>query len=395
MRLFYRLLSKRSERPHILVAVGAYPPGHGGGGLRAHRSYKQVMKTLPIDVTALTISGRGEPNGATTYEGVSVIRTSGRGGFKTQLLELGRFLMQPYAPRVDVVHAMGLSSIASAATTWGLFLGIPIIRELTSGSPLPRRQGIGERVVLKGFTEADLLIALNKNIEKRYAEVGISDSKIWSRPNPVDLEIFRPPSAGERAVARQAFGLGTETRIHLLLGRFQPRKNQVFAVEAAAEMPPGHKLVLAGPVFETDQAYLESVRAAVAKHNLTDRVLIVPEEVKPAILAYHASDVCWIPSIDEGLPNVMLEGLCCGLPIVANEELGLDEHIVDGENGYNVPLDPESFGRAATQILQTCDESGIAMLTSSARERYDANRINAAFAERLTAILMDHKFVIG
>jgi glycosyltransferase involved in cell wall biosynthesis len=84
---------------------------------------------------------------------------------------------------------------------------------------------------------------------------------------------------------------------------------------------------------------------------------------------YQSADVLILPSLKEGLPNVVLEAMACGLPCVAARASGSRELIIEGETGFtyahgNVEemgdavrrcLSPESvrMGENAREMAQT------------------------------------------
>ena len=256
-------------RKRVVIAVGYYPPAHSGSGLRAHRTYRRLMERLPIDVTAVTVSGRGQAEGRGSFEGVEVIRTVDRSTLGAQFLTLGRQVYLPERRSIDLVHGLGMSKVAAASCAWAQLLGIPVVRELTLDGTVSMGRP-GQRAVYRsGFTRARLVIAPSGAIARRYQDAGIPARRVWTRPHPVDTTRFRAPSPAERRQARDRYGLGAGTA-HLILARFLPRKNQLFAVAALAHLDPAHKLMLLGPVLDGDESYLAEIRErqGQAKHRL-------------------------------------------------------------------------------------------------------------------------------
>ena len=342
------------------------------------------MTFVPLDVTAMTFARWGQPCGTSVYQDINVHRFPAERAFWTQFLNVGRRILTQGLRPFDVIHAMGMSSVAVAASVWGQLLRIPVIRELTLDGPLPDARGILGGIHRRGFTHASLLIASIEPIRKRLSSAGIPPERIWRRPHPVDLSVFHPPNETERTLARSYFGFVAEDVVHVLLARFHPRKNQLFAIEVLSQLSDEHKLLIVGPVFPEDKVYLQKVEEAVREFRLSDRVVIKPHELERSTLAYHAANTYWLPSHREGLANVMLEALCCGVPVIANQKLNVSEYLEEGVNGIVVPLNPQIFAMAIGNFLdQIGSHENREHIGRDAHLRFSAEKIDAEFASRL------------
>lgn len=70
-------------------------------------------------------------------------------------------------------------------------------------------------------------------------------------------------------------------------------------------------------------------------------------------LVYSAADVLALPSLEDNLPNIMLESLACGTPVVAFSTGGMQDTIINGKNGFLVSLtDTKSFANRLIDSIQ-------------------------------------------
>lgn len=150
-------------------------------------------------------------------------------------------------------------------------------------------------------------------------------------PNGVDARRFAPMPRNE---ARARLGLSDEGRIVLTVGSQDEVKGTRYLIEACAmlsDLPDLH-LVLVG-----DGPLRQSLRLLALKSGVSDRVLFAGKRDHAEVALWmNAADVFCLPSLREGHPNVVMEALACGTPVVASD-VGAASEILSPETGLLVP----------------------------------------------------------
>jgi glycosyltransferase involved in cell wall biosynthesis len=160
-------------------------------------------------------------------------------------------------------------------------------------------------------------------------------------PNGVDSATFHPRQVGE-ASARPV-------RL-LFVGRVVFQKGLDVLLAALAQLAPGNDwhLEIIG-----DGDPRPALEAEAARLGLAGRITFAGWQRRAEIAErYRAADVFVFPSRDEGMPNVVLEAMASGLPIVATAIAGNEELVRDGENGFLIrPDDAAALAAALGRIL--------------------------------------------
>jgi glycosyltransferase involved in cell wall biosynthesis len=151
--------------------------------------------------------------------------------------------------------------------------------------------------------------------------------------NGCDTRIFRPRLRSE---ARAILGVPRDVRLIVFVGRMTPAKGVrelLAAWRSLVERDPAVYLAIVG-----DGALRDELKRAAGESEAGRRVLL-PGAVPAAVVAswMQASDVVCLPSHTEGYPNVLVEALACGRPVVATPVGGVLE-IVDESSGILTPL---------------------------------------------------------
>lgn len=169
-----------------------------------------------------------------------------------------------------------------------------------------------------------------ESLHKYFLEAGYKKEKLFFIRNFVDSQKFLPPSA----TAKNEY-----VRI-LLAGHLSHVKGQKEAIEVCGELvKEGHKIKLyfAGKDNSSQQKYEQELKELVQKLSLEKEIIFL-SKVDNMLAEYHKADIFLLPSLQEGLPLVVLEAMSAGLPVVATDVDGTGEAVDDGKTGYLVPL---------------------------------------------------------
>jgi len=167
--------------------------------------------------------------------------------------------------------------------------------------------------------------------------------KLIAVPNAVDLSKFENLESGK---LRRKLEVADDVAILLTVGRLSKQKGLQFLLRAMPEvLNKFSKVSLALVGAGEDEAALKELT----------RELGIQEAVR--FLGWHSeipeflkdADLFVLPSLWEGMPNVILEAMASGVPSVATEVGGTTELVSDGETGFLVP--PADSGALARKII--------------------------------------------
>ncbi|HEY7739917.1 MAG TPA: glycosyltransferase [Steroidobacteraceae bacterium] len=191
------------------------------------------------------------------------------------------------------------------------------------------------------------MVAVSEALRDAMVARGLPPGKITVLRNGVDLERFRPL---DRDAARAPLGLSGP--VLLAVGNLVPEKGHDLAIRALARLPAARLVIIgAGP----QQANLEQLAAALG---VTDRVRWVAPVPQDLLVRYYsAADLCLLSSSREGMPNVLLESLACGTPVVASAVGGVPEIVTAPAAGSVVAQrTPEALAAACAGLLRAPPE---------------------------------------
>ena len=179
----------------------------------------------------------------------------------------------------------------------------------------------------------------------------------------------------------------------LQLEKFQPVDQD--AARAALGLAPNKKLIAFGAMeidnprkgFEHLLAALEKVKAAgtdceclVFGSGKIEQTAELPElnslgfidSAERLCEAYSAADVVVVPSIEDNQPQVGLEAMACGTPVIAFDAGGLPEYVIDGKTGWLCPVaDSDALAEKIKISLEVGTQNYGAAAAKQIRTRFD------------------------
>ncbi|MGK4006949.1 glycosyltransferase family 4 protein [Sorangium sp. So ce1036] len=257
----------------------------------------------------------------------------------------------------DVILAAWAYPDTVAAELFAREAGVPIVTTVL-GSDINEqpRSAVLRAQIAPALRRCARVVAVSGALGDRLVELGVPRGRVVVQHNAVDGERF---VIRERAAPRQRFGVPADAKVVLYAGYHVPEKGVDVLVEAMAHLDRTgrrdvHLMMVGGGEL------LEPLRARVSELGLSGRVQlfgwVLPAEI-PDYMA--ACDVFCLPSRREGCPNVVLEALASGRPVVASRVGGVPELLREGQggNGLLVPAgDPEALAAALVRALETAWE---------------------------------------
>jgi teichuronic acid biosynthesis glycosyltransferase TuaC len=204
--------------------------------------------------------------------------------------------------------------------------------------------GCREQIV-EAAQKATGLLAVSEAIKADIAALNVAPAKIMVHHTGIDRSLFDVPSE-PRADLRQRLDIPADGMLLLSVGALIPRKGQVFAIEALAQIPDT-RLAIIGAGED-----LHTLKKKAAELDLAERVHFTGS-LAHCDIARHvkAADICVLPSASEGIANAWIESLACGTPLIITDAGGAREVLTNEAAGRIVERDATAIAKAANAIL--------------------------------------------
>jgi glycosyltransferase involved in cell wall biosynthesis len=378
---------------NIKVAMFSYyfPPQYSGAALQAIRLAKK-LRERGIEIVFFTVNHDGLSE-TDEVEGFRVFRVKeGKGKFGEFLLWKNIWgLLKNQKLDFDIFHSHGAYLRNSFVGPLSKILGKKSLVKVTLADNDLRGLGRGKKGWLhkRFILMVDIYITISKRITNEVRGYGLPEKKIREIPFGVNTGRFNPARLDEKRILRQKVGLSEDGIMLLYVGGISKRKNVKWLTELWSGIHnnyPGF-LVIVGPQSREDKDRGLYSTIKEYENRLKGKFFVMPYTEKIEEF-YKMADIFILPSLNEGLPNVVLEAMASGLSCLVNRVSGAED-IIDGENGLLFDVnEPEGFVEMLFELRnkETRERMG-RKAAELIRNRYSIERVTERYIKLYEELL--------
>ncbi|MDB5338178.1 MAG: hypothetical protein JWN70_3797 [Planctomycetaceae bacterium] len=252
--------------------------------------------------------------------------------------------------RPDAVLSYWAHPDGAVALRMARRLGVPAI-SMVGGSDvlLIGKHSARRTAILNTLMKSDAVIAVSADIAQQIIADGVDADRVFVVRRGVDENIFYP---GDKIVARRKLGLPLDAQILVGVGRLVPVKDWPTLVAACGHLQQqgrGVRCYVLG-----DGPGRSALEQQITHLGLQSQIELRGGQPQADLGDwYRAADLVVLPSLSEGIPNVLLEAIACGTSFVASNVGGIPE-IADAVSDRLVPPgEPRQLAAAIRARLET------------------------------------------
>lgn len=259
--------------------------------------------------------------------------------------------------RPDVVLAYWVYPDGHAALLSARTLGVPCVVGAL-GSDIFIRSGISLPLTRQVVREADAVLTVSEVMSQYTIDTyGPRAENVHTIVNGFNHSVF---SIAPKHESRRSLGLDPDDPMIVFVGRMIDSKGVIELLDAFVGLVrdrPRLRLALVGNGVMQDR-----LPRMISERQLDDHVLLAGPQPPEGVARWiAASDLLTLPSWTEGYPNVVVEALACGRPVVATDVGGTREILNDANGILIEPRDVPVLQRALAQALdRDWDEQALA-----------------------------------
>ncbi|WP_461862910.1 glycosyltransferase family 4 protein [Thermococcus sp.] len=180
--------------------------------------------------------------------------------------------------------------------------------------------------------KVDAFVAVSEAVERDLRSIlggSIGERPVYTIPNGIDTEFWRPPEDREEQKAR----MGLEGTVITTTSRLTKRKRVHLIPQIAKAIREEHGDGITFLIIG-DGPERRNIERLIRAYNVGDIVKLIGRQPRERVRDYlQASDIYLSPTIYEAFGIAALEALSCGVPVVANNHGGISEIVEHGRTG--------------------------------------------------------------
>jgi len=264
----------------------------------------------------------------------------------------------------DIIYGRGLFPGADTAIRFSKLLEIPAVGAAIGSDVnlVPNRSRTLYRYTQWVIQNLDGLLANGAGLADKIKEM--TGRECQAAHGVVDLDVFRP--ANNIKLVRESLQIPVESKVLLFAGSLKKEKGIYELLDAFSlvqKKMSGIILYICGVGVEYDR-----IVKTISQLNISDSVRVIGT-VEPANMHkwMQASDIFVLPSYMEGMPNVVMEAMACGVPVIATAVGGLPEAVGNSEGVILIkPKNTEQLINAIEKLAG--DRNGYEKMSIAARQ---------------------------
>lgn len=208
--------------------------------------------------------------------------------------------------------------------------------------------------------------------------LALAPEKTLFVPNGLDFDRFKPASEEQRTRLRNQLGWGARESIALTAATYKQVKNHLGIIEALQGgwlSDTSLRLCWAGKMAPPDQ--FRRVVHRLHEAGCARQVQVLGER-RDLVDLLRACDLLVLNSTAEGTPNVVLEALACGCPVIATAISDVPRYVIPGVTGWVVPPNDSTALRGALQEAAASPSGRLRAMGQAGRQHLLALRLDSA-----------------
>jgi glycosyltransferase involved in cell wall biosynthesis len=249
----------------------------------------------------------------------------------------------------DLIHVDWAYPDGCGVAKIARWLGLPFVISVAgSDANLYMQWRVRRWQIRRMMEQSGGVITRSRALREVLESNGVSAPKIRTIYNGVDCDLYRPFPQDE---VRRSLGIAVGEPTAIYVGRLSPEKRVEDLLAAVALLARTHHikarlLVVGGGPLRSE------LEAMAADLGIGDQVQWLGAQPPSAVARLiSAANVLCLGSLREGVPNVLMEAMACGVPVVATRVGGIPEVVPDFAGILVPPSNPEKFATGIATAL--------------------------------------------